>query len=223
MKILSPIIFLISSLNLFAELKFDSPVIKAEADHKTKTITREYRFKNIGTKTVTITQADAGCSCLAAEVANGKLEYAAGEEGVLRATFEIGNLQGLVGKTIHIWLKGDAEESPSTSVQLHVHIPVIINLAPKTVNWVSGEDVVPKLIEVKIEHDKPVHVTKTESSSEMFSTKILTVEKGKHYQIEVTPKGADQVGLSIIRIETDLDVESQRIQQGFAVIRKAQQ
>jgi len=223
MKILSPIIFLISSLNLFAELKFDTPVIKAEADHKTKTITREYRFKNISTKTVTITQADAGCSCLAAEVANGKLEYAAGEEGVLRATFEIGNLQGLVEKTIHIWLKGDAEESPSTSVQLQVYIPIIINLAPKTVNWVSGEDVAPKLIEVKIEHDKPVHVTKTESSSEMFSTKILTVEKGKHYQIEVTPKGADQVGLSIIRIETDLDVESQRIQQGFAVIRKAQQ
>jgi len=223
MKILTPIIFLISSLNLFAELKFDSPVIKAEADHKTKTITREYRFQNISSKTVTITQADAGCSCLAAEVAGGKLEYAAGEEGVLRATFEIGNLQGLVEKTIHIWLEGDAEESPSSSVQLQVSIPVIINLEPKTVNWVSGEDVAPKLIDVKIEHDKPAHVTKTESSNEMFSTKILTVEKGKHYQIEVTPKGTEQVGLSIIRIETDLEVESQRIQQGFAVIRKAQQ
>jgi hypothetical protein len=210
--------FLLAPLPIRAELKFDSPVIDADAGLNDTTLVREYKFTNAGTKPVKITQADAGCTCLAVEVAAGKFTYLPGEAGTIRATFSVGNFQGAVEKPIYIWLEGDPEESPSVSVMLRVHIPVIIALEPKTVKWELGGSMEPKNIDVKMDHEKPIRITSVSTSNESFSAKIVTVAEGKHYKIEVTPHGTASAGLCIVRIETDTDVEKQRIQQAFAVI-----
>ena len=218
MKILTAILLLLAILPIRAELKFETPVIDAEAALDAKSLVRDYKFTNAGTKAVKITQADAGCSCLAVELAAGKFTYAPGETGTLRATFEIGSFQGTVEKPILIWLEGDREESPSAKVMLRVHIPVIIALEPKTLKWEVGGSAEMKSIDVKMDYEKPIRVTSVSTSNETFSTKMVTIEEGKHYKLEVTPNGTATGGLTILRIETDTDVEKQRIQQGFAVI-----
>lgn len=218
MKILSTILFLLAILPIHAELKFETPVIDADATPDATTLVREYKFTNAGTKPIKITQADAGCSCLSVEVAAGKLTYAPGESGILRATFEIGSFQGTVEKPILIWLEGDHEESPSAKVTLRVHIPVIIALEPKTLKWEQGGAQEMKTIDIKMDYGKPIRVTSVTTSNENFSTKMVTIEEGKHYKVEVTPNSTVTGGFTIVRIETDTDVEKQRIQQGFAVI-----
>lgn len=218
MKSLSAIFFLVTLLPLRAELKFETPIIDADAGLNDTTLVREYKFSNAGSKPITITQADAGCSCLAIEVAAGKFTYAPGETGTIRATFQIGNFQGTVEKPIYIWLEGDAEKSPSSTISLRVHIPVIIAIEPKTLKWEDGETKGTKSIDVKMDHEKPIQITSVSTSNESFSAKIVTVEEGKHYKVEVTPSATAKTGISIVRIETDTDVEKQRIQQGFAVI-----
>lgn len=218
MKNLLAILFLLAILPIRAELKFETPVIDADAALDATSLVREYKFSNVGTKAIKITQADAGCSCLAAELAGGKFTYAPGESGTLRATFEIGSFQGTVEKPILIWLEGDHEDSPSAKVTLRVHIPVIIALEPKTVRWEQGGAMEPKSIEVKMDYKQPIHITSVATSNETFTAKLLTIVEGKHYKIEVTPTGSAATGLSIIRIETDTDVTKQRVQQAFAVI-----
>ncbi len=218
MKFLPVFLLLLAILPLRAELKFETPVIDADAALDATSLVREYKFTNVGTKSIKITQADAGCSCLAVEVAAGKFTYAPGESGTLRATFEIGSFQGTVEKPILIWLEGDREESPSAKVTLRVHIPVIIALEPKTLKWEVGGSTEMKSIDVKMDHEKPIRITSVSTSNETFSAKIVTIEEGKHYKVEVTPHGTAAGGLTIVRIETDSDVEKQRIQQGFAVI-----
>lgn len=218
MKALSVFLFLLAILPIRAELKFETPVIDAEAALDATSLVREYKFTNVGTKAIKITQADAGCSCLAVELAAGKFTYAPGESGTLRATFEIGSFQGTVEKTVLIWLEGDREESPSAKVMLRVHIPVIISLEPKSLKWELGGSAEMQSIDVKMDYEKPIRVTSVSTSNETFSTKLVTVEEGKHYKVEVTPHGTATGGMTIIRIETDTDVEKQRIQQGFAMI-----
>lgn len=218
MKSLLACLLLLAAQPLLAKLKFDTPVIDANAALDAITLVREYTFTNAGTKPVKITQADAGCTCLAVEVAAGKFTYAPGETGTIRATFQIGSFQGTVEKPIYIWLEGDREEAPSANVMLRVHIPVIISLEPKTLKWEVDGSAETKIIDVKMDHVKPIRITSVSTSNETFSSKIVTVEEGKHYKIEVTPKGTGTAGLCIVRIETDTEVEKQRVQQGFAVI-----
>jgi hypothetical protein len=218
MKILPALLFLLAALPLHAELKFETPVIEADAALDATTLVREYKFTNTGTKPIKITQADAGCSCLGVEVAAGKFTYAPGESGTLRATFEIGNFQGTVEKPILIWLEGDREEAPSGQVTLRVHIPVIIAIEPKTLKWEQNGSSEMKSLDIKMDYKNPIQITSVTTSNENFTTKLVTIEEGKHYKVEVTPRNTASGGFTIVRIETDADVEKQRIQQSFAVI-----
>jgi hypothetical protein len=123
-----------------------------------------------------------------------------------------------VEKPIYIWLAGDPEETPSSTISLRVHIPVVIALEPKTLKWEDGAPKETKSIDVKMDYEKPIRITSVSTSNDSFSAKIVTVEEGKHYKVEVTPSATAKTGLSIVRIETDTDVKKQRVQQGFAVI-----
>lgn len=219
MKALSLALLLLGAIPAAAGLKFDESEIKVDADLNDKTVTRDFKFTNSGDKPLRITQADAGCSCLAVQVAGGKFNYAPGESGVLRAVFELGSFQGTVDKQINVWLEGDPEDNPSTMLKMSVHIPVIIQLEPKTLKWDVGSPASAKVIDVTMNYGKPIHITSVATSNETFSTKLITIEEGRRYQVEVTPtKGTEGAALSIVRIETDVDVEKQRVQQGFAVI-----
>lgn len=218
MKSLAALFFLIAVLPIRAELKFETPVIDANAGLNDTTLIRDFKFTNAGSKPVKISQAEGTCSCVAVQVAAGKFTYAPGETGIIRAIFEIGNFQGTVEKPVHIWLEGDLEEKPSSTVTLRIHIPVIIALEPKTLKWEDGAPKQTKSIDVKMDYEKPIRITSVTTSNDSFSAKVVTVEEGKHYKVEVTPSATATAGLSIVRIETDTDVDKQRVQQGFATI-----
>lgn len=201
-----------------AGLKFDEPLIKVRAPLDSETVTSDFKFTNTGDAPLTIRETDAGCTCVAVKVAGGKLSYAPGESGTLRATFELGSFQGIVDKQINIWLKDDPEETPSSTVTMQVHIPVAIILEPRTLKWKTGSEPTMQVLEIDMDYAKPIHVKSVSSSSPDFETKLVSVEDGKKYRVEVTPKNTDSPGLSIIRIETDFDIEKHRIQQSFAAV-----
>lgn len=214
---LSAFLALATSLSA-AGLKFEKELIEVEAPIDDKSITRDFKFTNDTSETLTIREADAGCSCVAVKVAGAKLAYAPGESGTLRATFELGSFQGTVDKPINIWLKTDPDEKPSNTVTLRVHIPEIIKLSPRTLKWEIGSEPVMQVLDIQMEYDKPIHVQSVSSSNPDFETKLVTVEDGKKYQVEVTPKRTDAPSLAILRVETDLAVAKHKIQQSFAAI-----
>lgn len=209
---------LCGSLQSDAALEFEQARIEVEAGLEQQTLVQEFKFKNTGTANVTIREADAGCSCLAVEVGGGKMTYKPGESGVMRANFEVGSFQGTVDKPILIWLEGDPEDRPSTTVTLSVRIPVIISLEPKTVKWTVGEGKEAKTIDVKMDYKSPIRVTSATVSNGNFTAEVVAIEEGKHYAVKVVPRDTGAPGLAVVRIETDVDVEKQRVQQGFAVV-----
>lgn len=202
-----------------ASLKFEKDMVEVKASLDAKEVVVDFNFTNNSSETLKIKDTDAGCTCLSVAVSGGKVIYAPGESGTLRATFELGSFQGIIDKPILVWLDGDPDDRPSITVTMRVAIPVAIKLEPKTLKWELGAEGKPQTIDVTMNHIKPVHIISTTAANDLFTVKLITLEKGKHYQVEVTPLKTDSPGLSIIRIETDIEVEKQRIQQAFGVIR----
>lgn len=184
-------------------------------------VTADFEFTNKTEKSVTITKSDAGCSCLKVQVSDGKLMYAPGESGFIRATFDMGNFSGTVDKMIAIWLDDDAPGKPSMTLTVRIHIPVLVNLEPKTVKWEIGGSSEPQTIKVRMTGDKPIAITGVQSTSEAFSCEFKTLVAGKEYDLVVTPKVTDSPGMAVIRIETDCEVAKFRTQQAFGVVSKA--
>lgn len=220
MKFLLGIWFALAVCAGAAGLEFSQPVKDVHAPADAATVTESFEFKNHGDKPVTIAKADPTCSCLNIEISGGKLKYAPGESGVVRVTFEMGNFSGVVEKMVAIWLEGDPQDEPSRSVTLRVHIPVLVSIEPKTVKWDIGAEAASQTIQIRMAEGQTIHITGVNPSSELFSTEIKTLEKGKKYDLLVTPKKTTGPGLGVIRIETDCAVAKHRTQQAFAVVRK---
>ena len=220
MKTVFPLL-MATVLTLAAGLEFSEPLKEIHAPVDAAKVTAEFTFSNTGDKPVTIRKYDSGCSCLGLRVKGGKLRYAPGESGLLQADFELGNYIGTVEKAIAVWLDDDAESQPSLRLTVRVHIPVLVALDPKTLHWDLGGKAAPKTIRITMNDERPIHVTAVSSSSPAFKTELKTLEKGKVYEVIVTPAATDTPGLAILRIETDSASPKLRLQQAFAVVRKA--
>jgi hypothetical protein len=204
-----------------AGLEFTEMLKEIKAPVDAAMVTVDFNFTNKGDKPVTITKSDPGCSCVKVQVSGGKLKYAPGESGVVRATFEMGNFSGTVDKSIALFIDKDPEDKPSMTLTLRVHIPVLIALEPKTVKWdLGGSNIEPQTIKIRMAEGKPIRVTGIKPSSDAFSYELKMLEEGKKYDVIVTPLSLKVPGISVIRIETDCKIARHRIQQAFATITK---
>jgi hypothetical protein len=203
-----------------AGLDFPATLKEIEAPADAKKVTADFEFTNRTDKTVKVIKYDAGCSCMAVSVKDGKLHYAPGESGLLRADFEMGNFSGTVDKAVALWLDDDPPEKPSVTLTVRVHIPVLVSLEPKTVKWETNGDPSPQTIRITINHSEPVHVKSVSTTSKAFRSELKTIEEGKLYELIVTPLEISIPGLAIMRIETDCSIERHKTQQAFAVVRK---
>lgn len=203
-----------------AGLDFTATLKEIEAPADAKKVSADFEFTNRSNKTVKVAKYDAGCSCMAVGIKDGKLDYAPGESGLLRADFEMGNFSGTVDKAVALWLDDDPPEKPSVTLTIRVHIPVLVSLEPKTVKWETNGDASPQTIRITMNHSEPIRVKGITTSSKAFQSELKTIEEGKLYELVVTPLDVSIPGLAIVRIETDCSVERHKVQQAFAVVRK---
>jgi hypothetical protein len=206
---------------LHAELTFSNPSQELTVGVDSRNVTVDFPFTNATDKPVEIKKYDAGCSCITVQIANSKLIYAPGESGTVRAVFDLGNFSGTVEKAVGLWLDSNATLEPSQRLDVRIHIPVLVEMEPKTLKWDIGAAATSQSITIKMNDDKPIKVVSVSVSHENFNHELKTIEEGKHYELVITPKATDQPGLAIVRVETDCEVSRHKIAQAFAVIRRA--
>jgi hypothetical protein len=220
MKALLAIWLTLSCLLPAAGLDFPETLKEIHAPADAKTVSANFIFTNRSDKAVTVREYKSTCSCMAVKIKDGKLRYAPGESGLIRADFDMGNFSGEVDKVVALWLDEDRADKPSLTLTVRVHIPVLVAMEPKTVKWDLDGDISPQTIRIEMKHTRPIRIKTVTSSSETFQHELKTIEEGKTYELEITPKTVKSPGLAILRIETDSELEKQKIQQVFAVIRK---
>lgn len=199
------------------KLDFPEPLKELKAAPEVQSVVADFPFTNSSGKSVTITKSDPDCPCLHVQVKGGKMSYAPGESGLLRATFDITNFSGQVEKNVGIWLDGDAV--PSQKITVKVDIPVLVKIEPKTVVWKVGEEPAPKTIRITMNGEKPIRVLKATSSA-AFATEVRTVEEGKTYDLVLAPMATGAAIVAPVRIETDCPIARHKIQQAFGAVTK---
>lgn len=207
-----------------AQLTFDSLQKELHASPDADRISCDFAFENKSGKEVEIVQYESTCSCMSVQVSNGgKLKYAPGEKGVIRANFDMQNYAGKVDKLVNVWLKGDPQDKPSLNLVLIVHIPVLVEITPKSVEWNASQSMLPKTIKIKMNHNEPIKVTNAAVSNPIFTVALNTITEGKEYDLVVTPVGKadNKAGIGTITIETDCKIAKQRRQMAFAIVRNA--
>jgi len=201
-------------------LTFEKELLEIHAPTDAKSVVADFNFENKTDKPVTIAKADKTCSCIGVQICDGKLVYAPGEKGKVRATFDMGNFSGVINKTVVLFLDNDPADKPSVTLTVELHIPVLVVLKEKTLKWTLGAAPEPRKIDVTMDYTKPIKIVSSTCSSNNFKVEVKTLEEGKHYEILVTPTDTNQPGLAIIRIETDCDIQRHKVLQAFCVIRR---
>jgi len=203
-----------------AGLDFPETLKEIHAPADAKQVSADFVFTNHSDKAVRVVKFDSACSCMAVKIKDGKLLYAPGESGLLRADFDMGNFSGTVDKVVALWLDDDPEDKPSVTLTVRVHIPVLVSLEPKTLSWDLNGSAEPRTVSITMNDAAPIRVKAVTSSSPAFKLELKTIEEGKRYDLVVTPTEIGSPGLGILRIETDSALERHRLQQAFAVVRK---
>lgn len=220
MKFAFVVLFSLPALVQAGGLEFKELTKKQDAALDATTVVTEFPFTNTSGKTIAITKADPTCSCLKVEISGGKLKYAPGESGVIRTSFDVGNVTGDVEKGVAVFVDGDPESKPSLYLTVDIHIPVLVELEPSTLSWVMGDKPESKTIHIQMADGNRINVVGIKSSSESFTCELKTIEKGSKYELVVTPKVMDTPGLGIFRIETDSTISKQKVRQAFASVKR---
>ncbi len=206
------------------QLVFDSLKKEIHAAPDADQVFCDFEFENKGSTDAVIKEAKTTCSCISVEINNGgKLKYAPGEKGVLRATFKMENFSGQVDKNVLVSMMGDKEAEPSFNLVVTVFIPVLVSMEPKTLEWNLRDPLEPKTIKIKMNHTEPIKITRVSMTNSSFQTELKTITEGAEYDLVVTPVSNDGIspGLGVLHIETDCKVEKQKRQMAFAVVRNA--
>ena len=203
-----------------AALTFEHTLVEIRAAPDAKAVVAEFRFENQTDQPVTISRCENTSICLTAQVAEGKLIYGPGEKGVIRNTFVLGNFSGTVEKAVNLWFDDDLENKPSVVLTMRVRIPELVEIAPKTLRWVLGEEPETRKFEILMEYAKPIRILSLRRSSDVFKVELVTLVEGKHYELKVTPKSTTTRCLGIIQIDTDCEMVRHRTLQGFMTVQR---
>jgi len=189
----------LSVQGLHAGLVFDKNPLELHPGPGDDVVEASFSFHNGGDKPITITGLDSSCSCL--EASMDKATYQPGEKGVGKAIFKVSTFTGRQEKTLKI--STDDSKEPEQTLSTVIDIPVIVDIQPKTLQWVIGEAAVTKSVLVKMTGPDPIHIKSISSTRDNVTYNLEEVKPGREYRINVQPKTTENVTIGALRFETD--------------------
>lgn len=204
-----------------AQLVFEKSLKELKVTPDMETASVDFPF-TVGPKGAEILAFDAPCTCLEAKISdNGKLVWKAGEKGVVKGLFSMGNLKGKTDKMIVLRMKSPT--APLVKLTLRLDIPELLKIEPgPTLFWDQGGKAEAKSFKLTVDHSKPIHIIDTSGTNENFAFELKTIRKGWEYELVVTPKSVVNRAFGLIRIRTDSEFAKHQRYQCFVVVRKPQ-
>ena len=183
--------FLIFTLGLcgtgWAQLSWETRSLEFHPSPTDTKVVAEFPFVNAGKTTVNIKEIKTSCDCTTSTL--DKKVYAPGEKGKITAVFEIGDRIGLQEKILFV--TSDDPKEPQVVLRFKAVIPQLLEIDTVFLNWVRGEALKPKIVNIKVSPDYPIHHLDVTSTSPDMTVEIKHTEGSGDYQLIVTPKKTD--------------------------------
>ncbi len=188
-RVIFAAIFFITASQSWAGLTWEKDNVDLKAEIGQEVARTSYIFTNTGTSSVSVLSIKPSCGCVATNLE--KLEYAPGERGEIKVTFdlEMDKDQLVQERTIQV-TTSDAPDSPKT-LQLKVTVPEAVEVLPETLVWQHGQP--PSLKEAIVKAGPgigAISLAQTAQNSN-FSVEIQAETNGQSYHLKITPKSTD--------------------------------
>lgn len=157
-----------------------------------------FKYQNKGDKAVAIKNVSTSCGCTAA---SAKQTAEPGEKGEVTATFKVGDRIGTQQKAITVVT--DDAVNPTTTLNLKVVIPQVLEVQPTLVYWQAGEEPKAKTITAKAGKDFSIKKLDVSSSNPDFTTKVEQ-KSSNEFQISVKPQQTTKAGAATLTIKPAL-------------------
>ena len=180
-----------------------------------KFILAKFRFTNVGTAPVKITNVRPSCGCTTASLQ--KTEYAPGLSGEIDANFRFDGRVGHQEK----WIVVTTDWVPSQPVTLRfaVNIPEAITIQPELVLWGVDDQLKPKTVRIAIPNDTPAKVVAAQADNAAVKLELREIRPGKELEVKVTPTTTSQPGSATLLIRTDYPPESPATHHAYARVK----
>lgn len=180
------------------------------------TLSVEFPFVVRGESPVTIKQYRAACSCLSAEITDGRLTWKPGEKGVVRGNFKLGTLKGKIEKKIVLQIEGEAAPLVLTT---RLEIPHLFQMEPPTLFWDLDGEGGTQNFRIRVNHDAPINVLEVTCTNDQFKHELKVIKPGWEYEVRVTPVHVKERAFGLLRLKNDCKFKKHASAQAFMVVR----
>ena len=188
-KVLFAAVCFITTASAWADLTWQKDNVKLTAEIGQEVARTSYVFTNTGTSSISVLAVKPSCGCVATNLE--KLDYAPGERGEIKVTFDLDMDKGQLvqDRTIQV-TTSDAPDSPKT-LQLKVTAREAVGVSPETLVWKHGKSPKTKVAMVKAGPGiDAISLTQTAQNSN-FAVEARVEERGRSYRLKITPKNTN--------------------------------
>ncbi|MBS0657656.1 MAG: tRNA (adenosine(37)-N6)-dimethylallyltransferase MiaA [Verrucomicrobia bacterium] len=201
------------------QLVFEKNLLKQKADAGATTVTYKFPFTVKGTDKVTLFSTETDCGCTAAPLE--KQIYQPGEKGEITVNFRIGDLVGTQLKKIRLRASDQSEPHVLT---IETTIPVFAKVTPQFVVWEHRSEKSPKSFNFELgPENQPIEGLTVTSNVPSMSAVVKEIEKGRKFEIVVTPATTDTFVLATFDIAAKLPAgqSGARTMKAYATVKPA--
>lgn len=182
------------------QIVFDKDSLEQKADSGATTVTYKFPFTVKGADKVTLFSTETDCGCTAAPLE--KQIYQPGEKGEITVNFRIGDLTGVQLKKIRLRASDQSEPHVLT---IKTTIPIFAKVTPQFVVWEHRSEKTPKIFNFELgPENQPIEGLTVTSNVPSMSAVVKEVEKGRKFEIIVTPSTTETFVLATFDIAAKL-------------------
>jgi hypothetical protein len=200
---------------VYGQFKWENPEQSFTAKPLDKVIVAKFRFTNVGTTSLKITDLRPSCGCTTAYLE--KKEYAPGESGEIEAKFKFDGRLGHQEKWIVVTT--DWVPPQPTILRFAVNIPEAITIQPELVLWRVGDQLKAKTVRIEVPDEIPAKVVSVQADNAAVKLELREIRPGKELEVKVTPTTTSQPGSAILLIRTDYPPENPATHYAYARVK----
>ena len=172
-----------------AGLTWEKDKIELKPEVGESVVRTAYPFTNTGDTSVSVVAIRPSCGCVATNLE--KFEYAPGESGEIKVTFDAGMDKETPDqdRTIKV-TTSDAPDTPKM-LELKIHSRVAVTVSPESLVWRHGTPGKPQEVVVKAGSGiDALHLVQL-TQNDNFTLEMKPVVEGQSYRLTITPKNTD--------------------------------
>ena len=194
--------------------KFDSKVIKTEAEPGAAVVELCYEFTNTGDFPLAVEEFSQNCGCMLGSWNGVPVEP--GARGRITARLLTRGLRGKVRKTLHVKFL----ESGDVELTGEVSIPEVLTYSTQTLRWKVGGEPLSKQVDIAVNPKTPVKVLSVSANDPAFSCELLAGGDARTWRIVITPRDTNTARVCVLQVRTDSKDPRDALHGLFALVEK---